>query len=78
MISCIIQILEIKPGVVTVNMVPDNSIGTELERGTASVLDVAIKTTAVYLMEKAGAGEMIEGQDVEHLVRASIQRALKT
>lgn len=59
-------------------MIPENFGGTQLEKGAASVLDVAIRTAAEFLTQKAGYGEMIEGENIEHLVRAAIQRALKT
>lgn len=76
MITCVITICEIKPGVVGAGMEANNSNGTILEKYTASILDKAVQVALRMILEKAKKGDIVEGEKIEEHVRAMLHRAI--
>ena len=78
MVTCTIVIKEFPPeegGVrIAMDIRPDNSKGTELERKLSGCFEVGLQAVSTFIMSKVKNGEMIHGQDIDEHCNAMLKR----
>jgi hypothetical protein len=74
MIRHVMVIKEVPGRGFSIDMEPNQEAATETEMLVAGCFDLAIKTTAEYLMRRAAAAEMVEGTEIKEIVEQKLRQ----
>ena len=77
MITLCIRIADAPPNGVAIEMLPVPHNPTDMERIHYQLIDIGLKTACQIILEGAQSGEMIDGEKIEHTVRAMFERLTK-